>query len=52
MVSDMEKDTMAMILETCHCGVVIFVKLELLNWHIILMLDEEQVVALDYLLIF
>jgi hypothetical protein len=52
-VPGMQQGTVATILERCHCGVVTGAKLELLNAeHKILMLDDERVVAFDYLTIF
>ena len=49
----MKNEEVAAVLDKCHCGVVKGVKLELLNaQHKILMLDDERVVAFDYLTIF
>ena len=47
-----EAGTDASVFDTCHCGVVTGVKLQLLNVHNkILMLDDERVIAFDYLTI-
>ena len=47
-----EAGTDASVFDRCHCGIVTGVSLELLNVdHKILMLDDERVIAFDYLTI-